>query len=121
MLNANFILLFLLTCSTIIALINSAGFVIYLCLPSGYCQVVAIRTFVATAILNKIKDIDSKSDVAIGTLIIIIYTTLVKWHDLTKQINQLILSLATTIIILTTYIIILTVNFVHDLLNVTMA
>jgi len=35
--------------------------------------------------------------------------------------DQLILSLATTIIILTTYIIILTVNFVHDLLNVTMA
>lgn len=42
-------------------LINFARFIIYLCLPSGYCQVVAIRTFVATAILNEIKNIDSKN------------------------------------------------------------
>lgn len=44
-----------------LALINSAGFITHFCLPSGYCQVVAIRTFVATAILNEIKDIDSKN------------------------------------------------------------
>lgn len=53
-----FCLLFLLTRAT---LINFAGFITYFCLPSGYCQVVAIRTFVATAILNEIKDIDSKN------------------------------------------------------------
>lgn len=47
-----------------VILINSAGFITYLCLPLGYCQVVAIRTFVATAILNEIKNIDSKNPVS---------------------------------------------------------
>jgi len=49
-------------------LINSAGF-ITLCLPLGYCQVVAIRTFVATAILNKIKNIDSKKKNPVSRLV----------------------------------------------------
>jgi len=45
-------------------LINFTGFIIYLCLPSCYCQVVASRTYVATAVPNEIKNIDSKDPTA---------------------------------------------------------
>jgi len=56
------LMLILFMCDDNHVLINSTEFT-YLCLPSGYCQVVAIRTFVATAILNQIKDIDSKNPI----------------------------------------------------------
>jgi len=76
-------------------LINFTGFIIYLCLPSRYCQVVASRTYVATAVPNEIKDIDSKdptSRLVAFIMIVIVCTTFVKWHDSTKQIDQLISS-----------------------------
>lgn len=65
--------------------------------------------------LNEIKDIDSKDRRNWYVAIIIIYTTLLKWHDSMKT-DQ---SVDIIIIVSNYYIIILTINFVHDLLNIT--
>lgn len=61
--------------------------------------------------LNKTKNSKNRRNWYVA-IIIIIYTTLVKWHDSMKTDESVdVIMLATTII--------LTINFVHDSLNIT--